>query len=69
MDRDLQRLTEMAADVQKLESRLKKRRDERNRLALQVVESGRHSLRKVAELAGITNPYLVQLKRESNGDK
>lgn len=69
MDQDLKQLKEMAADVQRLESRLKKIRDERNRLALRLVENRRLSLRKVAELAGVTNPYLVQLKRKVNGDK
>jgi hypothetical protein len=63
-DPELKRLKEMATEVGVLEFELKKKRDARNRLALKIVDSGRHSLRKVAEYAGVKNPYLVQLRKK-----
>jgi hypothetical protein len=67
MEKELRKLTEMARDVDRLETQLKRKRDQRNRHALRLVESGKFSLRKVAIHASVTNPYLVQLRKKLNG--
>lgn len=67
METKLQSLTEMSTEIKTLEKKLSRKREKRNRLALELVKDGRHSLRKVAEHAGIRNSYLVELRKKLNG--
>lgn len=66
MERQLQKLTEMANDIKYLENILDKKRSRRNKLALELVEEGTYSLRKIAQHAGFENPYLIQLRKKNN---
>lgn len=68
MERQLQNLTEMSTEIKTLERKLEKKREKRNRLALELVKDGKYSLRKVAEHAGVGNPYLVELRKKINGN-
>lgn len=66
MEKELERLSDIAWEIERLERQLKKKREARNRLALSIVSRGRYSLRKVAGHAGIKNPYLVELRKKQN---
>lgn len=61
----LEELSKVAREVEKLSRQLKKKREKRNKLALELIDQG-VSFRKVADHAGFKNPYLVQLRRKAN---
>lgn len=62
----LAELNDLKEDVRILERQLHNRRKERDNLALEIIDTGMISLRKVAKYAGVSNVRLVQLRKERN---
>lgn len=61
-DDELSKLTELSDEIKRIENQAKAKRDERDKLALKILATGKYSLRSIAKKAGISNVRLIQIR-------